>query len=262
MYNYRHMMIKTIAAFTAGILISGLLFTLQTFIYRGQVELTNLKLENRITELEQLLEDAVLERPTFGSVPTQADRDALQFPTRPEGGIATSTRSSVNQLTITTSSQVTPDFINLLEVASTENDLLNQKLFSDVQTTMELVQQKALSGNFVGFFAILNNAQVEVSASREYAASTNLATTNLATYARNSDIIADRIKSQIFILETETLKYSELVIKLMNLLDQTLTGNIPNQDLLDEIDIVTLQANEQSRLVTDQYLILVNSIVS
>jgi hypothetical protein len=256
------MMIKAIAVFTAGILTSGLLFTLQTFIYRGQAELTNLKLEARITELEQLLEDAVLERPTFTSVPTQADRDALRFPTRPEREVSNRTLSSEKQLTITASGQVTLDFINLLEKASIENDLLNQKLFNDVRTTMELVQQKALSGNFVGFFEILNNAQVEVDASRGYAATANLAIANLATYTRNSDMVADAIKSEVFTLEAKTLNYSELVTSLLDLLDQTLTGNVPNQDLLDEIDVATLQVNEQSRLVIDQYLILVNSIAS
>lgn len=255
-------MIKLIVAFTVGILISGLLFTLQTFSYRGQAELTNLKLEVRITELEQLLEDALLERPTFASVPTQADREARRFPAELEGGVPNPILSSENQLLVTTSNQVTPDFINLLETASLGNDLLNQKLFNDVPVTMELVQKKALTGNFVGFFEILNNAQAEVDASRDLVIATNLAITNLATYTRDSDIIVNATKSEMSNLETETLYYSELVINLLDLLDQTLTGVLPGQDLLDEVDTATLQVNEQSRVVIDQYLILVNSIVS
>jgi hypothetical protein len=254
------MIIKTIAAFTVGILISGILFTLQTLNYRAQAELANLKLEVRITELEQQLEDAVSGRPSFTAVPTQADREALRFPVRE--GSASSTLTSENQRSITTSSQVTSEFINLLEAASVENDRLNKKLFTDIPRTMEAVQQKALTGNFVGFFEILNNAQMDVDVAREYVGASNLTAANLAAYTGNSATIADNIKVEVASLEEENLYYAELIINLLDLLDQTLTGIVPSQELLDEVDSVTLQVNEQSQVVINQYLTLVNSIAS
>jgi len=254
------MMIKIITAFTTGVLISGSLFVLQTIVYRSQTETTNLKLEVRITELEQQLEDAVRARPEFTSVPIQANRDALRFPVRADGELPTNALALGDQLNTTT--EVTEDFVKLLQSAAVQNDSLNQQLFNDLPTAMEAVQAKALSGNFVGFFEILNNAQIETDVSREYVAAANLAITNLATYAISSDTIADNVKSEIASLESETLAYSNVIINLLDLLDQTLTGNIPSQGLFDEIDAATLQVNEQSRAVIDQYLVVANSVAS
>jgi hypothetical protein len=90
----------------------------------------------------------------------------------------------------------------------------------------------------------------------------NLTAANLAAYTGNSATIADNIKVEVASLEEENLYYAELIINLLDLLDQTLTGIVPSQDLLDEIDAVSLQVNEQSQVVINQYLTLVNSIAS
>jgi hypothetical protein len=149
-----------------------------------------------------------------------------------------------------------------LNSASSENDSLTLHLTNDLPAAMVAVQEQALSGNFVGFFEILNNAQIAVDQSRGMVLTTNLAARNLAVYVNNSDIITDDVQTEVVQLETETLYYSALITDLSDQLDQTLTGNIPSQDLFDEIDRLTIKVNDHAQIVTDQYLVLLEAITS
>jgi hypothetical protein len=254
-------MTKSLFVFGFGAIIGALLLAVQIADYNNMLAIQNEQLDNRITELERLLADAIAERPEFVSVPTQADREELDFPDRPESLPEIETLSDEQRAQIAaTGPIVSAEFLARFEASALQTDLLNNQLLNDVTPAMETVQNQALSGNFTGFFQVLEEARLEVSRMRVSVDEARNANQDLGTYIDQTGVLVTEIVAateELIVLNNE---YFETLTTFLDQLEQTLTGNIPSQELFSAIDRSTERINSQTVSIANKYTEIVSLV--
>jgi len=250
-------MYKTLIIFGLGIVTGILLLAVQATTYRNNVAAKNEQLKSRIGELETLLADALAERPEFVSVPTQTDRENLEFPD-PLPNIANLTSSQLDQIA-TNSPTISDEFLSLFNTSAQQNDLITNQLLNNITPAMKAVQDQALSGNFVGFFQLLERARLEVARLRTTVNAAVATNEKLAAHSQ-TPVLSDQVAAAVAVLTGKNSEYYAILYTFLDQLDQTLNGAIPSQQLLDEIGVSNNLINTHGRGLGVQYAEVANLI--
>lgn len=249
-------MVKGISIFVAGLILGALVLTVAALGYKKQLEEKNTNLQSRISTLELLLADADKENPEFVAVPDQEQRESLDF-----SGVTESISSAGVEGSASLATGVDERFLTLLDDASYSNEAIAEQVNNNVSPAMAAVRQKALSGDFTGFFRLLEEARIEIRNAQQLVDKAESASNDLQVYARQIDTLPNDILDSVESITIASSAYYETLRTLFVKLNETLDGNVPTQALLDEVANLTERVNTQAEDISTQYTQLIELLV-